>query len=161
MQLNKCCDVTFFNACGKNTPTDLNFMSSVQAATMVVFILSTQGNGGIPSLSEKFFSLLFGANKHILKGKECAVLDFGSSAYHILCGGAAFISNMLAKSGAIERVPQGQCDAVKGKAQAFQKWTSTFMGKMASKVSASPHMVKLFEEMQDSNNVLLKSAMLF
>ena len=63
---------------------------------------------------------------------------------------------MLAKSGAIEVVPQGKCDAVKGEAQAFQKWTSMLVGKMASKVSASPHMVKLFEEMQDSKNVLLK-----
>ena len=156
MQLNKCCDTTFFNACGINAPTDPHIMSSVQAATMVIFMFSTQGNGEIPSLSEKFFSLLFGANKHILKGKECAVLGFGSSAYPIFCGGAAFISKMLAKSGAIEVVPQGKCDAVKGEAQAFQKWTSMLVGNMTSKVSASPHMAKLFEKMQDSKNVLLK-----
>jgi len=96
-------------------------MGHVEESSLVIFLTSTQGNGEIPSLGEKFFSLLFNTNGHLLKKKETAVLGFGSSAYPIFCGGAAKISEKLAQVGAIELIPRGECDAVKGESKSFSK----------------------------------------
>ena len=96
-------------------------MGHVEDSSLVIFLTSTQGNGEIPSLAEKFFSLLFDTNDHLLKNKETAVCGFGSSAYPIFCGGGAKISEKLESCGAIELIPRGECDAIKGETKSFSK----------------------------------------
>ena len=155
VQLSSCCSITFFDACGVNAPSDPKIMSQVKDAKMVIFVSSTQGNGEIPSLSVNFFSRLFGENGYLLKEKECAVLGFGSSAYPIFCGGAVFISTMLARCGAMELVFRGECDAVKGEGQTFNAWTCSLVIKMASNPSASHRVVELSQSIQDSKSSIL------
>ena len=121
IQLSKCCNIEFFDACSANAASDEKIMGHVEESSLVIFLTSTQGNGDIPSLAEKFFSLLFNTNGHLLKKKETAVLGFGSSAYPIFCGGAAKISEKLDQVGAIELIPLGKCDAVKGESKSFSK----------------------------------------
>ena len=121
MQLSKCCNIEFFDACSANAASDEKIMGHVEESSLVIFLTSTQGNGEIPALAEKFFSFLFDTNGHLLKKKETAVLGFGSSAYPIFCGGAAKISEKLAEVGAIELIPRGECDAVKGESKSFCK----------------------------------------
>eukprot|EP00581_Thalassiosira_minuscula_P018097 CAMPEP_0183714154 /NCGR_PEP_ID=MMETSP0737-20130205/8790_1 /TAXON_ID=385413 /ORGANISM="Thalassiosira miniscula, Strain CCMP1093" /LENGTH=1265 /DNA_ID=CAMNT_0025943059 /DNA_START=110 /DNA_END=3907 /DNA_ORIENTATION=+ len=153
--LSKAYSVTFFDACGPNAATDTDVMGRVQASKLVIFVSSTQGNGVIPSLSEKFFSSLFGDNSQLIKGKECAVLGFGSSSYPIFCGGAVFISNMLARCGATELVARGECDAVRGEDKTFRVWIRSLVVAMASKESASCMEAALLESIQDDNNSIV------
>ncbi len=104
----------FVDACGANATEDmLEVFPLLQAATLVIFVSSTQGNGELPSLARKFFSVLFDKNGSILCGKHCAVLGFGSSSYPIFCGAASQLSKMLAKVNATEVVPHGRCDSAK------------------------------------------------
>ncbi len=129
--LRQCSNITFFDACGANAALDEDIMHHLRAASLVIFVISTQGNGEIPSLSAKFFSFLFGENRHLLTSKKTAVLAFGSSAYPIFCGAGAYISNMLEKYGATEVVPRANCDAVKGEATTFFDWTCKLVEKWA------------------------------
>ena len=115
-------NVSFFDACGVNASEDSDILPLIDSAMLTVFVASTQGNGELPSLSQKFFSFLFGENGHVLSGKQCAVLGFGSSSYPIFCGAAVHLSKKLAEQGAVEVIDRGQCDAVKGEATTFYDW---------------------------------------
>lgn len=143
--------MSFVDACSVNAAEDmLEVFPLVQAATLVIFVSSTQGNGELPSLARKFFSLLFDKNGSILCGKHCAVLGFGSSSYPIFCGAAYQLSKMLAKVNAKEVVPHGQCDSVKGEGPTFHHWTTNLVMEMASMRGASDLMLKLASDMKDS-----------
>ena len=143
--------MSFVDACSVNAAEDmLDVFPLVQAATLVIFVSSTQGNGELPSLARKFFSILFDKNGSILCGKHCAVLGFGSSSYPIFCGAASQLSKMLAKVNAKEVVPQGRCDSVKGEGPTFDYWTTNLVMEMASMRGASDLMLKLASDMKDS-----------
>jgi len=122
--LRQCSNITFFDACSANAALDEDILHHIGAASLVIFVSSTQGNGEIPSLSKKFFSLLFSdENGYLLADKKAAVLAFGSSAYPMFCNAGLLISDMLKKCGANEIVPRANCDAVKGEATTFFNWT--------------------------------------
>ena len=141
----------FVDACGANATEDmLEVFPLLQAATLVIFVSSTQGNGELPSLARKFFSVLFDKNGSILCGKHCAVLGFGSSSYPIFCGAASQLSKMLAKVNATEVVPHGRCDSAKGEFPTFYGWTTNLVMKMASMRGASHLMLKLSSDMKDN-----------
>ncbi len=141
----------FVDACGVNAAEDmLEVFPLLQAATLVIFVSSTQGNGELPSLGRKFFSILFDKNGNILSGKDCAVLGFGNSSYPIFCGAASQLSKMLAKVDAREVVPRGQCDSVKGEGPTFHDWTTNLVMEMASMRGASHLMLKLSSNMEES-----------
>lgn len=106
-------NVSFFDSCGVNAAADMEVLSLIKASTLTIFVSSTQGNGELPSLSHKFFSGLFEKNGSLLKGKQCAVLGFGSSSYPIFCGSAIHLSKKLAENDADEVIPRGECDSVK------------------------------------------------
>lgn len=57
-----------------NAASDEGIMNHVKAATLIIFVTSTQGNGELPSLAKKFFMVLFDKNGSLLSGKDCAVL---------------------------------------------------------------------------------------
>lgn len=144
--------MSFVDACGVNAAEDmLKVFPLIHAATLVIFVSSTQGNGELPSLARKFFAMLFGKHGNLLSGKRCAVLGFGSSSYPIFCGAASQLSTMLAKVNANEVVPHGKCDAVKGEALSFYDWTTNLVAKMATMRGANPLMLKLSSDIKDSN----------
>ena len=151
--LRACSQVTFFDCCGTNSADDLQIMSAVNSATLCIFITSTQGNGELPALSRKFFSTLFGKKGHVLLGKNCAVLGFGSSAYPIFCGAATELSRKIAETGGYEIVPRGLCDAVKGEDITFQSWTAMLLEKMANMPDASPLVVELSDRINDLDQI--------
>ena len=72
----------FCYACGANVLSDLSIMPSIKTTSTVIFASSTTRNGEIPSLSKKFFFLLFGTHDHLLKGKS--VLCWVSGPLHTL-----------------------------------------------------------------------------
>ena len=147
--LRACAQVSFFDCCGSSSVHDLQIMSSIDSATLCIFVTSTQGNGELPSLCRKFFSTLFDKRGHLLSGKNCAVLGFGSSAYPIFCGGAAELSRKISENGGREIVPRGSCDAVKGEEITFKRWTATLVEKLSSLPGASPLVVQLSERISD------------
>ena len=153
--LRTSCNVSFFDACGANAAEDSDIHSLIKSSTMTIFVTSTQGNGELPSLSTKFFSLLFDEHPHLLRRKKCAVLGFGSSAYPIFCGAAAYLSKKLAEAEAKEVIHRGQCDAVKGESQEFYKWTSNLVAKMATMPDASPLMAKLSMSINENTKSVL------
>lgn len=104
------------------SPTILDQMKS---SLVTIFVTSTQGNGELPSQAQKCLSFLFEQNGDLFAGKSYSVLGFGSSAYPIFCGGAVRLSKMLAQCGAVEIIPRGECDAVKGEAPTFYDWVRT------------------------------------
>jgi sulfite reductase alpha subunit-like flavoprotein len=149
--LRSSCNVSFVDACGANAAEDiLEGFPLIEVATLVIFVTSTQGNGELPSLARKFFSILFDKNGIILRGKHCAVLGFGSSSYPIFCGAASELSKMLAKVDAKEVVPRGLCDSVKGEGPTFYNWTTNLIMQLASMNGASRLMIKLSSDMKDS-----------
>ena len=97
-------------------------LDQIKSSLVTIFVTSTQGNGEIPSQAQKCISFLFEENGDMFAGKSCSVLGFGSSAYPIFCGGAVCLSKMLTKLGAVEVIPRGECDAVKGEASTFYDW---------------------------------------
>lgn len=97
-------------------------LDQIKSSLVTIFVTSTQGNGELPSQAQKCLSFLFDENSSVFAGKSCSVLGFGSSAYPIFCGGAIRLSKMLAKHGAVEVIPRGECDAVKGEASVFYDW---------------------------------------
>ncbi len=150
--------MSFVDACSVNAAEDmLEVFPLVQAATLVIFVSSTQGNGELPSLARKFFSILFDKNGSILCGKHCAVLGFGSSSYPIFCGAASQLSKMLAKVNAKEVVSQGQCDSVKGEGPTFHHWTTNLVMEMASMHGASDLMLKLASDMKGTASSLVRA----
>jgi flavodoxin len=150
--LRSSCNVSFVDACGVNAAEDmLKVFPLIHAATLVIFVSSTQGNGELPSLARKFFAMLFGKHGNLLSGKHCAVLGFGSSSYPIFCGAASQLSTMLAKVNANEVVPHGKCDSVKGEALSFYDWTTNLVAKMATMRGANPLMLKLSSDIKDGN----------
>ena len=148
-----CSYVTFFDCCGTNSADDLQIMSQINSATLLIFITSTQGNGELPSLSRKFFSTLFSKKGNVLLDKNCAVLGFGSSAYPIFCGAAIELSSKIIENGGIEIVPSGLCDAVKGEDTTFQTWTTMLLKTLASMPDASPLVVELSDRINDLNQI--------
>jgi sulfite reductase alpha subunit-like flavoprotein len=144
------CNVSFVDACGVNSSVDQETLCLIESSTLTIFVSSTQGNGELPSLSQKFFSTLFDHSGHILKGRNCAVLGFGSTAYPVFCGAAAHLSSKLAEQGAQEVVVRGQCDAVEGESPAFYQWTSNLVTTLAHVDNASPFMLKLANSMAES-----------
>ncbi|KAL7535297.1 LOW QUALITY PROTEIN: hypothetical protein ACHAXR_007456, partial [Thalassiosira sp. AJA248-18] len=146
--LRSCSNVSFFDACGV---LEANVMALIQSSTLTIFVSSTQGNGELPSLSHKFFSFLFDKNGHLLTGKQCAVLGFGSTAYPVFCGAAIHLSKKLAQVGAEEVIPLGKCDYVKGEAGTFYNWTTKLVAKMANNPSASDLVLKLSDNIKESN----------
>lgn len=113
--------MSFFDACGE---FEADVFSLIETSALTIFVTSTQGNGELPSLSNKFFSQLFGERRHILSDKICAVLGFGSTAYPIFCGAAKILSDELYRCGASEIIARGECDAVAGEASTFHDWVS-------------------------------------
>ncbi|KAL7552363.1 hypothetical protein ACHAWF_015597 [Thalassiosira exigua] len=144
------CNVSFVDACGVNSSLDQEPLRLIESSTLTIFVSSTQGNGELPSLSQKFFSNLFDHSGHLLKGRNCAVLGFGSTAYPVFCGAAAHLSSKLAEQGAQEVVVRGQCDAVEGETSAFYQWTSNLVTTLANMDNASPFMLKLANSMEES-----------
>ena len=151
--LRSCYNVSFFDACGINMDVAL----LVETATLTIFVSSTQGNGELPSLSHKFFSLLFNDHNHLLTGKQCAVLGFGNSNYPIFCGAGAEISRKLRKIGAKEVIRRGECDAVQGESSTFYDWATTLVTTMA-RLSASPLVLKLSNDMKENTQSSLVRA---
>ena len=149
--LRSSCNVSFIDACRANAAEDIReVFPFIQGATLVIFISSTQGNGELPSLARKFFSVLFDKNGILLRGKHCAVLGFGSSSYPIFCGAASQLSKMLAKVDATEIVPHGLCDSVKGEGRTFYDWTTNLIMHLSSMNGASDLMLKLSSDMKDN-----------
>ena len=97
-------------------------LEQIKSSLVTIFVTSTQGNGELPSQAQKCISFLFEQNGDVFAQKSCSVLGFGSSAYPIFCGGAAYLSKLLAQYGAVEVIPRGKCDAVKGEAPTFYDW---------------------------------------
>ncbi|KAL7542688.1 hypothetical protein ACHAXR_011997 [Thalassiosira sp. AJA248-18] len=146
--LRSCSNVSFFDACGV---FEADAMTLIQSSTLTIFVSSTQGNGELPSLAHKFFSFLFDKNGRVLTGKQCAVLGFGSTAYPVFCGAAIHLSKKLAEVHADEVIPRGECDSVKGEAGTFYDWTTKLVTKMANNPSASDLVLKLSNNIKESN----------
>lgn len=139
--LTKGCNVSYFDACAANLVQDSLIVSSITAAKLIIFVSSTQGNGEIPPLSQKFFSALW-KHGHLLEGKKVAVLGFGSSAYPIFCGAGIYLASKMVEHKAIQVTPLGKCDSVKGEASMFYEW-------MRKLVEVEPLMAKLYEDIKD------------
>jgi len=144
----------FIDACRSSSVDETKVVRSINSAELIVFVTSTQGNGDIPSASKKFFSFLFSKCANELADKECAVLGFGSSAYPVFCGGAAILSRHLSTVGAIEVIPRGECDAIKGEAMAFHQFLKSLVGQLASHPLANSLVLKLHDQLKkrESNN---------
>jgi sulfite reductase alpha subunit-like flavoprotein len=140
----------FLDACGADVTGYSEVLPLIESTSLVVFVSSTQGNGELPSASQKFFSYLFDENGHVLVDKNSAVLGFGSSAYPIFCGAAALLSNMLAKKGANEIVTRGECDAMKGEESTFYDWARALVSKMASMPAATQLVKELANKIHES-----------
>ena len=140
-------NVTFFDACGLNAAADLEVLSSVASSYLIIFVSSTQGNGELPSLSNKFFTSLFDKHGNLLHGKSCAVLGFGSSSYPVFCGAAVHLSKRLAEVNSKEIVHRGECDSVKGEARTFFDWITNLVMNLANMPNASGLVKKLSNDM--------------
>lgn len=148
--LRSCCNVTFFDACGTTGQGPADILPLIESSTLTVFVSSTQGNGELPSLSQKLFTFLFDKNGSCLSGKKVAVLGFGSSAYPVFCGAAMHLSKKLTENRAIEVIPRGECDSVKGEAITFNAWTTKLVKSMASMPFASPLVLALADDIKES-----------
>lgn len=146
--LRSCSNVTFFDATGATGQEPADILPLIESSTLTVFVTSTQGNGELPSPSQKMFTFLFDKNGSCLSGKQCAVLGFGSSAYPIFCGAAIHLSKKLTENGAKELIPRGECDSVKGEAITFNSWTTKLVNKMASMPFACPLVLALADDVK-------------
>lgn len=154
--LRQCSNITFFDACSANAALDEDILHHIGAASLVIFVSSTQGNGEIPSLSKKFFSLLFSdENGYLLADKKAAVLAFGSSAYPMFCNAGLLISDMLKKCGATEIVPRANCDAVKGEATTFFNWTCKLVEAWADLNPTKLLVHQLMDKMKSKKEAIL------
>lgn len=80
------------------------------AATMVVIISSTWGDGDPPDNAASFWSWLNADSAPRLEHLQFAVLGLGDRNYSDFCGAAKKFDSRLAALGAQRLVPRGECD---------------------------------------------------
>ena len=96
-------------------------LAGLAAASQVLVITSTFGDGGPPDNGAGFWDRLHSADAPALDGVQYAVLGIGDRSYNNFCGHAKAIDGRLAALGATRMLERTECEAYDD--EPMDRWT--------------------------------------